>query len=230
MAKNNHYAIMVIIILIIFSYASSCNKSENNNNNYSSSDDDDNNDNNDVWEIWERQLDDYPVEYCDNLETGNVFKYGGSHFLFCDYELCKEMSGGCEYPPNIIDPVIPNPECTIILNMDGKTWNICGSAEGMPYECALCYVNNIEICGYSDWRFPTIDELASLYDPTNETNIDDYGIISHIRKPFKILSFVVWSGNENDQSDEVEVYDYYQGEKDALSEWQCAPVVLIVRP
>ena len=48
--------------------------------------------------------------------------------------------------------------CTTI---DGYTWSP-PSSEGMEWDDAVSYCDNLAACGYSDWHLPTISELRTL--------------------------------------------------------------------
>ena len=50
-------------------------------------------------------------------------------------------------------------------------WQQSGSSDAMPWKNAQNYVKQINrerYAGFSDWRLPTIEELASLLEPTKK--------------------------------------------------------------
>ena len=58
----------------------------------------------------------------------------------------------------------------------GLTWEKSGSPESLAYKGAKAYVDGLNrdrLAGHSDWRLPTVDELASLLEP-EEKNGDLY--------------------------------------------------------
>ncbi len=53
---------------------------------------------------------------------------------------------------------------TITDNATGLMWMQNDSEEGMSWEDALDYAENLEFAGYSDWRLPDVKELQSIVD------------------------------------------------------------------
>ncbi len=57
-----------------------------------------------------------------------------------------------------------NNDGTITDNNTGLMWVKEAGASTMNWESALAYCENLTLAGYSDWRLPTIKELASITD------------------------------------------------------------------
>ena len=68
-----------------------------------------------------------------------------------------------EYEAKIIDGVK-----VVIDHATGLMWQQSGSSDGLSIETAEAYAGELNregFAGYSDWRLPTIEELASLMEP-----------------------------------------------------------------
>lgn len=57
-----------------------------------------------------------------------------------------------------------NGDGTVTDTASGLMWQQVDSGEGMVWEDALDYAENLELAGYSDWRLPNAKELQSLVD------------------------------------------------------------------
>ena len=60
-----------------------------------------------------------------------------------------------------------NGDGTITDNATALTWTQADSGEGMDWETALAYaqeMNEANYLGYSDWRLPNVKELQSIVD------------------------------------------------------------------
>lgn len=166
---------------------------------------------------WEGQLDKYPVEYCQEKTIDQMNHGDAEDKDLCDYQKClddlREWESdqmGKQEEKILIDKLPCIPECSIILTINDKTWSVCGSECGMPYACAVCYASLMKLCNYRDWRLPTLEELESLYDPTNDTN-ENNGLYAYIRKPFKLSDPAVWSNYVSPGRNDAWDYSYYNG-------------------
>jgi sulfatase modifying factor 1 len=69
---------------------------------------------------------------------------------------------------------IDNNNGTIIDKKTNLMWQISGSDRQLYFKRAKSYIkqlNNENFAGYSDWRLPTVEELASLLTKTKGTNL-----------------------------------------------------------
>ncbi|HUH66252.1 MAG TPA: caspase family protein [Syntrophales bacterium] len=74
---------------------------------------------------------------------------------------------------------------------------------------AKSYCENYRGGGYSDWRMPTQDELAELYDAGKSNNSS--GLSIHLTELFHLSSHSVW-GSET-QSSKASYFNFYFGER-----------------
>ena len=66
-----------------------------------------------------------------------------------------------------INDFVDNGDGTITDNATALTWTQADSGEGMEWETALAYaqeMNEVNYLGYSDWRLPNVKELQSIVD------------------------------------------------------------------
>jgi hypothetical protein len=64
-----------------------------------------------------------------------------------------------------------NEDKVVIDHATGLMWQQSGSAKWMLRKDVKGYLDDLNrnhYCGYSDWRLPTVEELASLLEPTGE--------------------------------------------------------------
>lgn len=50
--------------------------------------------------------------------------------------------------------------------IDGRQWATATSGEDLPWAGARAYCRSLSLGGHDDWRLPTLEELATLQDPT----------------------------------------------------------------
>ena len=75
------------------------------------------------------------------------------------FDRTKNMAGA------FVNDFVDNVDGTVTDRVTGLMWQEEGSSEGMTWANAKEYVNKLnsgKFSGYSDWRLPTIEELASL--------------------------------------------------------------------
>ncbi len=59
---------------------------------------------------------------------------------------------------------VDNGDGTVTDRATGLTWMQADSGQGMNWEEALQYANDLELAGYDDWRLPNAKELQSIVD------------------------------------------------------------------
>ncbi|MCD6361375.1 MAG: DUF1566 domain-containing protein, partial [Armatimonadetes bacterium] len=65
-------------------------------------------------------------------------------------------------PSLVLGALVDNGDRTVTDTSTGLMWQKEGPVSTMNWEDALAYCENLLLAGYSDWRLPTIKELASI--------------------------------------------------------------------
>ncbi len=104
----------------------------------------------------------YDAAFGVNHATGHIKAYPAlvtgpmGKYVRCVY--------GDEY---LINDFVDNGDGTITDNATALTWTQADSGEGMDWEAALAYAQEMNVAnylGYSDWRLPNVKELQSIAD------------------------------------------------------------------
>ena len=66
--------------------------------------------------------------------------------------------------PYGVNQFVDNGDGTITDQATGLMWMKEDSSEGLDWENALAYAENLEYAGYADWRLPNIKELQGIVD------------------------------------------------------------------
>ena len=66
-----------------------------------------------------------------------------------------------------------NGDGTVTDNATGLMWQQADSGNGMDWQSALVYAEDLELAGYNDWRLPDVKELQSIVDYTRAPNAVD---------------------------------------------------------
>ena len=84
--------------------------------------------------------------------------------------------------------LIDNGDGTVTDPRSGLMWAAKDNGKGISWASAKTYCENYKAGGYSDWRMPTQDELAGLYDETIENK---YGY--HLSYLINLTSCCPWA-------------------------------------
>ena len=74
-----------------------------------------------------------------------------------------------------LDRFVDHADGTVTDNRTGLMWATTDNGSPINWPSALYYCQKYNAGGHTDWRMPTIAELASLYDP-EEVNQNGYHI------------------------------------------------------
>ena len=104
--------------------------------------------------------------------------------------------------------------------LDTKTklmWAAKDNGNTITWADAKSYCDNYRGGGYTDWRMPTPDELAGLYDET-KTYTAENGKTFHLTKLIHLTSFVVWTSegsvsNPPHRNDTSVTFIFYNGKR-----------------
>ncbi|WP_192485337.1 DUF1566 domain-containing protein [Cysteiniphilum marinum] len=127
-----------------------------------------------------------------SMLLGLVVILGYSNYTFAANAVIQNTNptdtGPGQWPTPRFEPAknADNSECED-ANYDkltGLMWAKNGSASGLVWAGAKTYASNLILCGYNDWRLPTINELRSLINysattsPANWLNSKNFSNIS----------------------------------------------------
>jgi len=93
-----------------------------------------------------------------------------------------------------INQFVDNGNSTITDNATGLMWTQDDNGEGVNWEEALHYAENLNLAGYSDWRLPNSKELQSIIDYTRSPGTTNSAAID----PFLKATTISNEENEND--------------------------------
>ncbi len=99
----------------------------------------------------------FGVNFADGRIKGYGTSIGGQEKQF-NYLLVR---GNTEYGTNQFSD---NGDGTISDNATGLMWLQDDNGQGLNWEDALAYAENLEFAGHSDWRLPNAKELHSILD------------------------------------------------------------------
>jgi hypothetical protein len=98
------------------------------------------------------------------------------------------LSGLFITPAIALDRFVDLGDGTVSDTKTGLMWAANDNRIPIHWQDALAYCQNYSGGGYTDWRLPTLDELASLYDP-KEKNKSGY----HITKLIDTSAASCWA-------------------------------------
>ncbi len=93
----------------------------------------------------------------------------------------------------------------------GLTWTRKDSASDVTWQLAVNFCRNLSVDGYSGWRLPTIDQLAGIYDPAQQTTIQKGTV--HIKGGIDLTNLWVWSSSSGNASGEAWYFDFSVGRR-----------------
>ncbi len=91
-------------------------------------------------------------------------------------------------PAMALDRFVNHGDGTVTDTKTGLMWAAKDNGSPLNWQNALSYCQNYSGGGHTDWRLPTLDELASLYDP-REKNKCGY----HITKLIDTSASSCWA-------------------------------------
>jgi len=101
-----------------------------------------------------------------SFNSGYVGYYGKD-----GYHYARAVRGG---QSRSFDHLIINGDGTVTDTWTGLMWQQAGSDSGMSWSDALSYSESMTFGGYTDWRLPSVKELASIVDRSRyDPAIDD---------------------------------------------------------
>lgn len=95
----------------------------------------------------------------------------------------------------------------LLDNETGLMWPLQDNGSDISWPAGKKYCESFSLGGFSDWRMPTQDELATLYQ-LEAAEASDYYIIREI----KISACCLWA--EDTQQAKVASFDFEYGNKD----------------
>lgn len=106
-----------------------------------------------------------------------------------------------------IPPVLRAQQPTWTDPVTGLMWAKTDNGSDINWQQAANYCQNLTMGGYSDWRLPTIDELAGIYDQTQ--NVDG----KHIKGGIHMTASAAWSNSAGDASGEAWNFFFNNGSR-----------------
>ncbi len=97
---------------------------------------------------------------------------------------------------------------TVTDNKTGLMWAVHDNRADINLDGGIAYCEKYTAGGYTDWRLPTQDELATLYDPEGAGKDGGYSIVSQI----KITGSCLWASDKKDAR--VASFDFDYGNPD----------------
>lgn len=101
-----------------------------------------------------------------------------------------------------INDYVDNGDGTISDNSTGLMWMKDDNLEGVDWENALLYAENIEYAGYTNWRLPNVKELQGIVDYNYSPSATDDSKIGPAIDPLFTCTPIINEAGEND-------YGYY---------------------
>ena len=98
---------------------------------------------------------------------------------------------------------------TVKDTMTGLMWASKDNGENIDWKDAKRYCENYRGGGYTDWRMPTIDELAGLYDENESYQAKQRIYDVHLTKLIQLTACCPWASET--RGFEAAVFGFYDG-------------------
>lgn len=102
---------------------------------------------------------------------------------------------GKSYCAGFVPPPEPVPPAVFVDRESSLTWTT--KATSMTWSKAGEYCTNLRLSGYKDWRLPQLEELQTIFDPSEDKNEHCMGLRGslpiHIRKQLDVGCGGVWA-------------------------------------
>ncbi|MEI7752716.1 MAG: DUF1566 domain-containing protein, partial [Candidatus Omnitrophota bacterium] len=101
---------------------------------------------------------------------------------------------------------------TVLDTRTGLMWAAKDNGSDINWANAKSYCANYRGGGYSDWRMPTQDELAGLYDKAKTYRI---GFLweAHLTELIRLTSSWVWASETRGYDNWAANFNFYYGER-----------------
>lgn len=90
-------------------------------------------------------------------------------------------------------PFIAYNDGTVLDTQTNLMWAAKDNRENITWQNAKSYCENYRVGGYKDWRMPTVDELARLYDRSKARQYNESNVIHVATVLINMTSDGVWS-------------------------------------
>lgn len=123
-------------------------------------------------------------------------------------------------PAKAVDRFIINGDGTITDTKTELMWAKQDNGIPINWNDSVIYCQNYSGGGYQNWRMPTLDELATLYNP-GKKNKNGYHIIKYI----SITASTCWAAESSDHL--AGRYNFKYGEVYWLRKWYSGPTRIL---
>jgi len=97
---------------------------------------------------------------------------------------------------------------TVLDTQTNLMWAAKDNVNNINWQDAKSYCENYRGGGYTDWRMPTQDELAGLYDVA-KTYKCAIGVDVHLTELIKLYEYVLWASET--RGSEAADFSFYNG-------------------
>lgn len=111
--------------------------------------------------------------------------------------------------PAIVAPIVVTASSMPAYWVDYPTrlmWTIRDNGNDIAWEGAREYCRALTLGGFSEWRLPTIDELAPMYYANSKR-------LYRTREPLTLSDCCVWSGTEAGDGTEVKYFNFIEDQR-----------------